>query len=284
MTDAAAPHLDLDTLADALAGEADRPARAHLAGCGSCASRLAELEAAEQGVRATLAALPPPPLPAGLADRLSAALAGRPPATATASVTALPQRTRRRWLPAAAAAVLLVSGGGLGYALLAGGSSGDDPGLPAGTGGSAQRQAAALVLNSSGTDYGDTAAVQRVLPEVLQGAAGTAGVQEAPAAAGRSSEDTAASAPAPAAAMAAADPLARLRTPDGLADCLAALLPPEEPGLRPRALDYAQYQGRPALAVVLPDPDPAKLSVFVVGPGCSRADDSTLHFFRLDAP
>jgi hypothetical protein len=70
----------------------------------------------------------------------------------------------------------------------------------------------------------------------------------------------------------------------GLASCLAALLPPEEPDLRPLALDYASFGGAPALAVVLPDPDPAKLQVFVVGPGCSQADDGVLRFVRVARP
>lgn len=54
--------------------------------------------------------------------------------------------------------------------------------------------------------------------------------------------------------------------------------------MRPLALDYARYRGMPALAVVLPDPDPAKVSVFVVGPDCSRNDDDTLFFTRLARP
>jgi hypothetical protein len=82
----------------------------------------------------------------------------------------------------------------------------------------------------------------------------------------------------------AVDPLARLRAPEGLADCLAALLPPEEPDVQPLALDYAGYAGQPALAVGLPDPDPAQLSIFVVGAGCSRANDSTLYFVRVPRP
>lgn len=293
------PHLDLDALADTLAGEG--AGADHLSTCASCTSRLAELTAAEARVTAVLATLPPPPMPGGLAERLSAALAAQAPLTAqpSSTVTPLPSAApQRRWLPAAAAAVLLVSGAGIGYAVL------DRPG-----GGGEDSSAAAqdaLVLNASGTDYGDEAAVAGVLPAVLGGTAGTVDrytAQAAPEARtttdGTSSEDTAAgssggtsqaqedaalTAQAPAAGALPADPLERLRTPDGLAGCLAALVPPEEPDLQPLALDYAQFQGAPALAVVLPDPDPAKVSIYVVGPACAQGNEDLRTFLRVDAP
>ncbi len=80
------------------------------------------------------------------------------------------------------------------------------------------------------------------------------------------------------------DGLDALRTPEGLQDCLSSVLPPDEPGLLPLAVDYASYDGRPALAVVLPDPDPSQVSVFVVGAGCSAEDDQTLFFLRAPRP
>jgi hypothetical protein len=291
----AVPHLDLDALADALAGEAGTDGAAHLARCADCTSRLAELQAAETGILAALAALPDPPLPDGLADRLSAALAAEPPLVqereTRRSVTALPQRApRRRLLPAAAAAVLLVSGAGLGYALVQGGA-GDDT---ADTASESSAGGTALPVSSSGTDYGDAGAVTAALPAVLSGtAAGTAGTAMDSAAGstqaqteGEAPSDPSRTAqlPAPAVAAAPPDPLARLRTPEGLDDCLAGVLPPEEPDLQPVALDYAQYQGAPALAIVLPDPDPGTLSVYVVGPQCSQADAQVLTFLRVDRP
>ncbi len=80
----------------------------------------------------------------------------------------------------------------------------------------------------------------------------------------------------------ASDGLARLREPAALASCLAGLLPVDQPDARPLALDYAAYQGAPALAVLLDDPDPAKVSVFVVGPTCVKGDEALLFFTRLD--
>jgi len=68
------PHLDLDRLADLLAGEGSDDDVAHVGQCSGCAGRLDELSVAEVEVAAALAALPAPPLPADLADRLTAAL------------------------------------------------------------------------------------------------------------------------------------------------------------------------------------------------------------------
>lgn len=292
MTDSVPTHLDLDQLADALAGEPHE----HLSGCASCTSRLGELAAAEAGVVAALRALPDPVVPDDLAERLQAAFAAEPALAEARSeprgtVTALPARApRRRLLPAAAAAVLVLSAGGLGYGLVSGSTSGSDT---AGTDAGGEAGGAGdLVLNASGTDYADTAAVTGALPAVLAGtatapltdsAAGAAPAQQLPDAAAPPDQSRSTELQAPAGAT-VADPLERLRTPAGLADCLSAVLPPEEPDLRPRALDYATYQGQPALAVVLPDPDPAKLSVFVVGAGCTAADAKVLGFLRVDAP
>lgn len=282
---APSPHLDLDSLADALAGEGDAAGAAHLAGCGSCASRLDELAAAETRVVAVLGALPPPAVPADLADRLTAAVAAQAlspaaPAAVGASVTALPsarERRRRTWLPAAAAAVLLASGAGLGVALLGdgvGGGSADDSATSAGA--LAERDAAGpdLLLTESGADWSDPAAGTTALPRVLSGAADRVALQgPAPA----SDSGTESGAPS-------VDGLEALRTAAGLAACLASVLPPDEPDLVPLAVDYASYAGEPALAVVLPDPDPTQVSVFVVGAGCSAQGDQTLFFLRAPRP
>lgn len=305
MTPSGPLHLDLDQLADALAGEQ----HGHLVGCAHCTSRLAELAAAEDRVVAALHAMTDPAIPPGLAERLAAAFAAEPPlaepvaeppaapqtetpqgTTLAGTVTALPAPApRRRFLPAVAAAVLLASAGGLGYALVTSSTSGND----AADSGAAAASAAELLLSTSGTDYADAAAVTGALPRVLaggatalqrtDGAAGAAQAPEADAAAPDATRDST-EVQAPAVAAIVEDPLARLRTPAGLEDCLSAVLPPEEPDLRPLALDYASYQGQPALAVLLPDPDPAKLSVYVVGPDCAAADAKVLGFLRVDAP
>ena len=287
MSETTAGHLDLDALADTLAGEGDAAASAHLASCSSCASRLRELEAAEQRVVAVLSTLPPPTVPADLADRLTAALAAEAPldptvATSGASVTALPAREtsrRRTWLPAAAAAVLLASGAGIGWSMLSGGTGSDD----------ADTAGRELLASESGADYADPASLAASLPAVLAGDAGAARFtdsrsSDAAGAAGTTSEDAATTAEAPeAATLSAPDPLDRLRTADGLAACLAGLQD-DGAAVEPLALDYASYAGAPALAVLLPDPDPAKVAVFVVGAECAQADPQLLHYVRVDRP
>ena len=299
-------HLDLDGLADHLAGEVD--AGRHLATCGGCTARLAELEAAEHRVLAALQSLDRPLLPTAVASSLTAAVAAEPPlveppAAATpapvpvareATVVPLEERRRRAWLPAAAAGVVLAAGGLLGYAVV--GGSQDRGSAESSTAGAADPSAAgsrtAFPTLASGLDYADAAALTASLPSVLDGSAGQGSAQgpladsqlpDTPLPAGPQPAGSAAGDPSAVTAP-AADPLARLRDPVALADCLAVVLDPAEESQRPLALDYATYRGQPALAVVLADPDPARLSVFVVGPACSRADDDLLFFTRVPRP
>ena len=308
-------HLDLDDLADHLAGVGS--ADAHLERCAGCRARLAELEAADAQVAQALRGLAAPALPADLADRLSAALAAEPPlaaATGTtgagstdtganaagatgagatdtgttdtgttdtgatgagtttgATVTPLAPRRRgaRTWVSSVAAAAVLVLGGVLGASLL-GGSDVNERASVATDGAESTAGGAAPQLPgfATGADYADPAAATGALAQVLGD----------PARATAPLEDTTAlSAPANAA-------LDRLRDPVALEDCLAPLLDPARPDDRPLAIDYARYAGAPALAVVLPDVDPAKVAVYVVGPDCSRADDDLQFFTRLPRP
>ncbi|MBW3639789.1 MAG: hypothetical protein KY451_08075 [Actinobacteria bacterium] len=250
---------------------------------------------------ASLAALPPPPLPPELAARISAAIAAEAeaapappvpapaPSVASATVTPLPGRrpsSRRTWPLSVAAGVVLVCAVGLGYAQLAGSKNAGQVTAADSAAGVAAPEAV-LPRSASGIDYADPAAVTAGLPSVLVGSApreplgATSGSDRAAPPAEPLASSSGASGPE---AALAADPLARLRDPAGLASCLLALLPPEEPDVRPLALDYARYGATPALAVVLPDPDPAKVSVFVVGPDCSKDNDSTLLFTRLTKP
>lgn len=287
-------HLDLDALADALAGEGGPAEAAHLAGCASCTNRLSELAAADARVVDTLHRLPVPAVPADLAARLHAALRAEEPLAPTraASVTALPADGGRRsgrghsrgrsWLPAAAAAVLAVSGLGLGVAALSGGSGGSDESAATALDSAGGAAGLDLLTTSSGTDWSDPAAVSRALPGVLDGQDEVALTAPQPVA--ESAEDDADTAAPGGVSALAVDGLERLRTPEGLASCLSAVLPPDEPDLVPLAVDYATYAGEPALAVVLPDPDPAQVSVFVVGAGCSAEGDQTLFFLRTPRP
>lgn len=278
----------LDAVADALAGVAAPEVAEHVAGCPSCGQLIADLQRASPYVAASLAAAPAPVEPPGLQARLTealaterqgsnAALAGPPPlAAATApptphgSVTVLPPaRTQRRgWLPWAggvAAAAVLVTGGLL---LTHGSGTGSSSTATSASGSSSPE----LVRNDTGTDYArDGKALVAAVPGLLAGAGRSArqpaaGVASSPGAVGR---------PTPA----GSDPLAGLRTTEGLASCLASLTSPDVPG-DPLAVDYARYAGRPALVVLLPSTAPGKVDVFVVGAGCSQRDATLLYFTR----
>lgn len=250
-------HLDLDALADAVAGESDAAAASHLGSCADCRAALADVLAASDRVTAELRALPPVRVP----DDVLAALRTRPAGVTTLPALSATRPSRwQRLLPAAAAVVLLIAGGG--YALSRLGGSGSGAGTSAGSNASAAKAAPTegFPRSSTGTDYTGRADLAHAAPALLAGGPGRA------------------LAGSGAAGTQAVDPLARLRTPAGLADCLLALLPPDDPSVRPLALDYAAFRGRPALVVLLPAVDPSKLDVYVVGPGCSRANDSTLFY------
>lgn len=299
-------HLGLDALAECLAAEPRSTSAAgrHLAGCAGCSDRLAELREAEPAVSAALRSLPSLPLPDDVAARLDAALrdlgadvAVREPTLArtpsTATVTTLPTpaaaagRSPMRWLTAAAASLVLLVGGGLGISALSGSDAGSTTAGGAGS-------ALGLVRNDTGADYADRDALVAAVPSLLDGSAASGAAalsapvpaQAAPKADDQAQSDgTAGSAadpgaPAPEAMTnrEAGDPLARLRTDAGLADCLVALLPPDEPDVAPLALDYGSYAGTPAMVVLLPGAVSGKVDVFVVGPGCSQANDSTLFY------
>jgi hypothetical protein len=272
-------HLDLDTLADVLADEAPPDALGHLAGCAPCRARLEDLRAGSELVAGALAGLPDPELPPGLVERLDAVLRSGAGAGTAAAVTRLPvarDRGAPRWLAAAAAAVVLLGGAGYGLAQLHRPSDATSTTAAARAGSTAASPAGPIVRDEPGTDYADPAALSVAVPALLAGTADTAGTMTLKAPGAAPSAPSTEADRQSSMAESAADPLARLREPAGLADCLLALLPPDDPSVRPLALDYAAFRGTPALVVVLTARNPARLDVFVVDAGCSRADDGTL--------
>lgn len=258
-------HVSLDDLADLHAGEAAPEVSAHVAACADCSARLAELDAALPRVAADLAGLPVPEVPADVAARLDAL---RPPPAATSTVVPLDAAPSRRtsWLPAlggVAAAAVLVTGGVLVAQNAGGGGASADKGSTAGA------KAPELPTSASGNDYRkDGKALAAALPALLGGS---------PRA------ETLATGDAKAAAPAALDPLDRLRQQDALAACLAGLSDPTSTDL-PLALDYAAFEGKPALVVVLPTGKTDKVDVFVVGPECDQTDQHLLFYTRLTKP
>ncbi len=284
-------HLDLDELADLLAGEGPDTDVRHVAGCPSCSSALDELDRAQEPVRRALAELPEPTVPGDLAARLDAALLlaweqddvaaapvgaspgpGPVPSGGTAAVVRLHRRHRRRdssdWLLAGAAGVvLLLVVGVAALALSRHGGNGDSSASSASGALAGPSVAGAVATSSTGTDYGSGRdALAAALPQLLQGTAERKQLG-----------------PAAASAEAGGDPLARLHDPTELAGCLAGLLDPAATG-QPLALDYARYADRPALVAVLPAADPTRLDVYVLGAGCRAGSPQTLLFTRLARP
>ena len=152
-----------------------------------------------------------------------------------------------------------------------------------------------LPVSATGTDYRRDGRALAARPPGAAGgraAADTGAAQPAPA---LTAPETGRPAPPPAAAaaprsgtekaqqLASPDPLARLRDPAELAGCLSALTGPDVEGV-PLALDYASFEGAPALVVVLPSTRPDRVDVYTVGAGCRAGDDATLLFTRLPRP
>jgi hypothetical protein len=278
---AAGAHLDLDALADVLAGE---PEPAHLAGCPRCRARLDELDAELPRVSQALADAPVPEVPDDLPARLLAAIAAERPAAATQADVLPMVSARRRWLPALsaiAASAVLVAGGLLLF------QRDDDKQADTAA------ATAGYAVNDSGTNYtrGGTQ-LQALLPSLLKGSARrpapeSFGADAGPTATPLSGAGTTTSSQKAGdralAALPPGDPLAALRTTTGLATCLNSLTDPGVAGI-PLALDYATFEGTPALVVVLPTSQADKVDVFVVPPGCARADGNVLYFRRLPKP
>lgn len=273
-------HLDLDALADVLAGELSSP---HLDGCADCQARLSELSDAMSSVTAALAALPEPVVPPDLVAHIDSALAReRRALEAPTAATVTPLATRRsgsaRWLlggGSIAAAAALVFGGILLF-------RGDSPDRST----TASVQTASIARNATGAEYArDGRLLAAELPKLLKGnapAVATPGAAAAPAAPSGGAEEAQTRTLDSGTAL-TADPMALLRTPAGLAACLASLSDPADPGI-PLALDYASFEGQPALVVVLPTSTDDKVDVFVVGAMCSQADSKVLFFTRLTKP
>jgi len=326
-------HLDLDALADLLAGEGDDAQVDHLAGCPACSAELVELEQASAQVAAALAALPAPEVPEGLAARLDAALRaerrdrpggdpvpglrplprsdGAAERPAGARVVPLDPRRRRPLLlgAAAAAAAVLVGGTAL-TAVLRGGTTADQLSTAAG---SAQPEPAeggrerAPQTEAPGQGGGGPGAGGRPLADDAPGrddgpSGGGAGPGGAVPDDDPAADDPAADGPGPdygpgTAGLAealpgllaragrgtavAGDGLERLHDPAGLAGCLSAL---PGPAAAPLALDYARYDGAPALVVVRPSTDAGSVEVAVVGARCRAGSPDTRLLTRLPRP
>jgi hypothetical protein len=273
-------HLDLDRLADLeedlLTPDDAGEAEAHLRDCADCRGLQAKL----RGTRTLLSELPPVEMPAAVSARIDAALSALP------ATTIVPLSSKRRgWrahptaagLSAAAAVAALVA------ALVVGKTSSDSPSTQAGgradTSGAAGTTRTSLPLPAtsvSGTHY--TAhnldrSVSALLAPVsaLAAAPETGGASPAP----QSSSAKAATSP-PAA-------LSRLFTsPGALEACVRGI--EGGPAVAPLAIDFATYQGAPAVLVVLPGLEQGKVDAWFVGANCTSTDPNLLRYRSLPDP
>jgi hypothetical protein len=292
VTEARYGDVDLDRLADyiggALDGTADEQAVSELISTDpQWATAYSALVQADSAVRADLAVLAaaPDPIPADVAARLDQALGADPsgrrlgvvrddsaPAGAGTPVRLDQRRRTRRWTAVAAAAAALVIGvfGTVTVLSKLGGANSNKSATSAGAPARGSQQDNSLAvppatgggtspeLLASGTDYG---------PGSFRNASGNAstiaplapGIQASP----RPNEVQ----PGQAVPDAVPDELRPLTAPTAREACLAAIV--AEYGGTVTLVDYARFQGRPALVVVLTDAKGRSGSwIVVVGPSC----------------
>lgn len=287
--------VDLDLLADYAGGALDgTPAYDRMARLVDTrpqwAAALDALRAADTLVRADLAALDrqPEPLPPGLADRLQAAFDAEPsPSRAEATPDAAPpgphesetapreaevvplaRRRLRRYRIAAAGAVaagLIALAGSVGYVGLQGaGDMGDAKTTAERDGDAASAPDAAT---EGRNDHAEGLAQGRYPAPVLASGRDYRRDSLASAATLRGESERAK------AAMAAPADLSRLTDPAALRACLTAIQ--QTYAGTPRLVDYARFEGSPALIVVLADGDTRR--VVVAGSECGVDDADVTH-------
>ena len=257
---------ELDRLADYTAGLLD-PAQAArvrelIAQDPDWARAYAGLTTTGTRLDADLADLRDPPIPTEVADRLTAALALETPPAPARTATVVDLSTRRRWtrraagLTAVAAALAAILGSVAALSSRQGETASTSAGrapapISAPAAGSAVADTAQLVVRHSGTDY-----TAQTLGRVNGAPGAVAPVPSAPAGGLGSKQEQAPRAPQP-----AAPALDRLGGDAALHQCLATIV--DRYGGQPTAVDYARFDGAPALIVSLSD-----RRIVVAGPDC----------------
>ena len=260
-------HLDLDQLADLdedlLTPSETSAAEQHLAGCGACRQRRADIRA----TRALLTTLPSPSMPTDIANRIDAALAALP---STTIVPLTPKRRSWRAHPTMAGLGAAATVAALVGALVVARTSSHHPSSSGGAGEAAGATAnpAPLALppsTTSGTKY-TASNLASTVPGLL-GPHTTMAVGTAPT----SPSPGAVTGVAPTKSTGVPAELTRLYTsPTALQDCVRKV---EEGGplVKPLAIDFATYQDKPALLIVLPPLSSAPagtVGAWFVGPNC----------------
>lgn len=258
------PHLDLDAIADLEEGLTD-PAdagrqRAHLDGCAACGDTRARLAA----TRASLAGLPAEPMPADVAARLDTALAAAGGTIVPAALERKRVWTRHPTVAgfAAAAAVAAVVG-----AVVVGSLQHSDT-----TGSAAGANSQALPTRSAPRDN---------FPIIADGRAYTdkTALAHAPALAREAAVPGGPPLAAGSNAAAVPKPLTRLHNNlAALNACIAALNSGAPAPQSPLLVDFATFDRKPAVLVLMPGILAGHLDVWVVGPKCN-AKDADVKFY-----
>ena len=286
MTDTSAGHLDLDALAELEEGltepQAATAARAHLDGCEDCRALLSTLRT----TRALLSALPAEPMPERVAARLDAALAGADLPAAT--IVPLSGRKRPWQSPAlaggvaAAAVVVLVAAIVAGTLIHHGKKSSETTTSPTGNSQFSGKSAAQTKQWATGTNY-TPATIASLVPKLVTQTPPTSLVG-GPNSGAALSPQTPSPAGTPATASVPSYTQEQLRnSPEAVLACgqiLAGGVP-----TTPVAVDFARFDGKPAVIFVLPavGHPGTKLDVWVVRSTCSSANFD-LPLFRVDRP
>jgi hypothetical protein len=286
--------VELDLLADFTAGvldpdHSDRVARL-IATDNRWATAHSALVDADRAVRSDLRAIAGPiEMPPDVSDRLDATIAGLADQSRRASLrpVAVPARPRHAARPAgwrrvgltvvgvAAAAIALVVGFTVVTSLqrpqLGANSASGPENLSDARGPEAQSLPLGPPTIHSGRDYqpgtlGQLAQGQREAPQ----AAAPAPTPPPPAAAGGG---TKASTTSDSAFAAPGSPLDRLGNPQALQACLAAI--DRVHAGTPSLVDFAEFQGTPALVVVVQQP--TRVIAVVVGPACGQGSANELY-------
>lgn len=281
-------HPDIEQLAALTAGDLDASAAtsvsAHVDECADCAADVTALRAVSDDL-GTVADLP---MPLDVAAALDSALETERLRTGGASV--LPLRRRRAprlaGLAAAASLVALVSA-----AVLGGVFPGDDdpPSVTSADGGRAAALPENLHCQTARNYSRDATALREQVTTLLR--TGCPQAEAADSAVGAPStapgvQGTTSAAPGGTAApFTSGSTTARsVRELAGasLARCVTALA--DGAPLTPVVVDYALFDGREALVVVLPTNRASRLSVFVVSAGCPDDRDYLRYFASINLP
>lgn len=276
-------HASIEELAAFAAGDLDAAARdrvtEHLAGCAEC---VGDVEALRRASTA-LAALPPVAIPVDVAAAIDAALEQERAGAPTTNVVPIARRRSTPWASGAVAASVIALVAGIGISVARQDDNGSRP-TAADKGAVAAEAARETIRKETGQNYTRAALGTQVndllAPEALDSGAGTfAGSQTAP-------PGSAGGAAAPtvgrnSAKMAQLD---RLRNdPAAFESCLQALraeLPAADRDVQPVAIDFGEFEGAPAVVILLPFRD-TSLDVWVVGKDCTAADADLLYFARI---